>query len=124
MTDTAALPPLPPLVMGGKEVDGRTLPARRYKAVCADLASDMGGDPSAGQWLLIARCAGLTVQAEQLEAQIVRGEAVDVGVYSKLVNSLARVLGQLGLQRRARDVTPSGPVLDSHTAALMGADDD
>src|SRR6185437_16459889 len=80
LTDETTLAPHIPstLVIGGKEVDGRTLPARRYRSVCSDIASDVGGDPSAGQWLIIPRAAGLTVQCELLDASILSGEAVDV----------------------------------------------
>jgi hypothetical protein len=116
--ETTALPPIPStLVIGGKEVDGRTLPARRYRAVCSEIASDLGGDPSAGQWLIINRAAGLTVQCELLDAAILTGEAVDIASYTTLTNSLVRTLKTLGLERRAKDVSP-GATIDAHAAAV------
>lgn len=108
------------LVIGGREVDGRTLPARRYKSLCGDLAADMGGDPSAGQWLLICRCAALTVQAELLDQRIVTGEPVDPAAYVAMTGALTRTLKALGLERRAKDVTPAATI-DAHAAAVREA---
>jgi hypothetical protein len=116
--ETTLAPPIPStLVIGGKEVDGRTLPARRYRAVCSDIASDLGGDPTAGQWLILQRAAGLTVQCELLDADILAGKPVDVAAYTTLTNSLVRTLKTLGLERRAKDVTP-GATIDAHAAAV------
>ena len=80
------------------------------------------GEPSAGQWLLIHRIAALTVQLETLDARVASGEAVDCETYTKLTNTLNRVLTTVGLQRRARDVTPAGRVVDSFAAAVRAAD--
>jgi hypothetical protein len=110
--------PLPvTLVIGGREVDGRTIQARRYRSLCGELASDMGGEPSAAQWLLICRCAALTVQAELLDQQIVTGGEVDVTAYTALTGALTRTLKTLGLERRAKDVSP-GATIDAHAAAV------
>lgn len=119
LTDETTLAPHIPstLVIGGKEVDGRTLPARRYRSVCSDIASDLGGDPTAGQWLIIQRAAGLAVQCELLDAAILSGEAVDVASYTTLTNSLVRTLKTLGLERRAKDVSPAATI-DAHAAAV------
>ena len=46
-------------------------------------------------------------ESEQLEAQIVNGEAVSVEDLVKLVNGQNRTFASIGLRRRARDVTPS-----------------
>jgi hypothetical protein len=122
LNDESTLAPHIPstLVIGGKDVDGRTLPARRYRAVCSEIASDLGGDPSAGQWLIINRAAGLTVQCELLDAAILTGEAVDVGQYTTLSNSLVRTLKTLGLERRAKDISP-GATIDAHAAAVRAS---
>ena len=110
--------PLPvTLVIGGREVDGRTIQARRYRSLCTDLARDMGDDPSAAQWLLICRCAALTVQAELLDQQIVTGGDVDVAAYTALTGALTRTLKTLGLERRAKDVSPAATI-DAHAAAV------
>lgn len=110
------------LVIGGREVDGRTLTARRYRDLCAELASDAGGDPSSAQWLLICRAAGLTVQLELLEARIVQGEQIETAEYASLSNVLIRLLNTLGLNRKAKDVSPAILTIDAHARAVKDAD--
>lgn len=124
----AGPPPVPrgaPLVIEGRRVDARTAPAKRYQAIFQALVSDLGGQPSAAQNILIQRAAALSIQCEIIEHGLLTGGGADVDKLTKLVNTLGRVLGQLGLQRHARDVTPGGAVLDAHTAALIegGGDD-
>jgi hypothetical protein len=124
LTDETTITPHIPstLVIGGKEVDGRTLPARRYRSVCSEIASDLGGDPSAGQWLIINRAAGLTVQCELLDQAMLTGAAVDVAQYTTLTNSLVRTLKTLGLERHAKDVSPAA-IIDAHAAAVRESTD-
>ncbi len=40
------------------------------------------------------------------EARLATGEVLDVQTYTTAVNALRRLLGDLGLERVARDVTP------------------
>jgi hypothetical protein len=109
------------LVIGGKEVDGRTIPAKRYKAVCTDLANDIGGDPTSAQWLLICRAAGLTVQCELKEADLATGNSVDIAEYTALAGTLIRVLKTLGLDRQAKDASPKIISIDAHARAVKAA---
>lgn len=108
------------LVVDGKVVDGRTVEARRYRGVCGDLASDLGGEPSTAQWLLLCRASALTVQLEMMEQHILTGTTIDVGQYTALTSVLIRTLKTLGLERRAKDVTP-GATIDAHAAAVREA---
>ncbi len=119
--DSRVIPVPSTLVIGGRAVDGRTIPAKRYKAVMADLAADAGGEPSTAAWLLISRAAGLTVQLEQMEAVIASGGAADVEAYAKLTGALVRVLNTLGLGRKARDITPKVVEIDAHARAVKRA---
>lgn len=109
------------LVIGGTEVDGRTKPAIRYKAICYELAADAGGEPTTGQWLLIQRAAGLTVQLELMEIDIVQGKEVEVADYSTLTGKLIQLLRTLGLDRRAKIINPEVPSLDGHARAVREA---
>ncbi len=87
------------------------------------MAEDAGGEPSAAQWPLIHRAAGLTVQLEQLEARVASGEEVDVLQFTNLTNALVRVLRTLGLDRRARVIAPeAAPVIDLHAKAVRASD--
>lgn len=118
MTDTPEVGGFAPLVIGGKAVDGRTMAAKRYKSVVADLVSDIP-EPSTGQRLLISRAAGLTVQIEMIEAEIASGKPCIVNEYTQLVSALVRVLGKLGLDRQAKDINPKAPLLDAHARAVI-----
>jgi hypothetical protein len=90
------------------QIDGRTRPALAFKAVVAELASDLGGADhlSRAQMELIRRAAGLSVLASQQEADILTGGSVDVEAYTGIANTQRRLLVTLGLKRKARDVTP------------------
>ncbi|MGB0748173.1 MAG: hypothetical protein ACPGO3_05465 [Magnetospiraceae bacterium] len=114
------------LVIGGKAVDGRTLPAKRYKAISVELANDVGS-PSTAQWLLIHRAAGLTVQLEMMESEIATGKVVDPGPYASLTGQLVRLLTTLGLHRVAKDVSPTidpPKTLTGHAALVHNASKD
>ena len=102
------------LVIGGKKVDNRRFEAKRFKAVCAGLANDIGGEPSTALWLLIQRAAALSVQAELLEVVLATGGKVDTVAYTKITSSLIRVLSELGLTQRVKDETPSNLVIEEN----------
>jgi hypothetical protein len=52
--------------------------------------------------------------AEAMEADAVSNKAFDVDLYGQLTDRLGRCLQRLGLERKARDVTPT---LQSYLAA-------
>jgi hypothetical protein len=88
-------------------VDGRSLTARRFREISAAMAADLGGDLTEAQRHLVARAATLACWCEEREAELARGGEFDVGQYSTVTNTLRRLLSDLGIERRARDVTPS-----------------
>ncbi|MEL7719025.1 hypothetical protein AAG598_03185 [Citromicrobium bathyomarinum] len=88
-------------------VDGRSVTYRRYRDILGQLVSDLGGDPSEAQMQIARRAASLAVWAEEQDASAANGEPLDIGTYTTASNSLRRLLADLGLERRARDVTPS-----------------
>ncbi len=82
--------------------------SRRLRDLLDDYLSDLGGveNTSAMEQDLARAAAGLAVRREQIEAALVRGEEVSSEEWVRIVNSENRTLGNLGLKRRARDVTP------------------
>ena len=88
-------------------IDGRTGPARRFREIVAQMASDLGGDPSQGQAAIMERAATLIVWCEGEEAARARGESFDIASFTTATNALRRLLVDLGLERKARDVTPA-----------------
>jgi hypothetical protein len=86
-------------------VDGRSVVARRYRDILAQLTSDIGGDPSEAQSIIIRRATQLAVWCEQAEAESAAGSPLNIGEYATATNTLRRLLLDLGLERRMRDIT-------------------
>ena len=82
--------------------------ARRYRDLVLSILEDLGGNDlvSEAERQLVRRAAAMAVLSEQLEAQIVNGEAVSVEDLVKLVNGQNRTFASIGLKRRQKDVTP------------------
>lgn len=105
-------------VTNGREVlpgiDGRTFWARRMRDLVALHVSDLGGADacSEAEKSLVRRAAALTIELERLEQRFARAEPdnishPDLDMYSRLSNTLRRLLDMNGLQRRSRDITPT-----------------
>ena len=86
-------------------VDGRSVIARRYRDILAQLTSDIG-DPSEAQSIIIRRATQLAVWCERAEAEAASGKPLNIGEYATATNTLRRLLLDLGLERRMRDITP------------------
>jgi hypothetical protein len=93
-------------------IDQRNSWVRRAKELIADHISDCGGadNTSAAERSLIRRGAVLTVELERLELKFAQaGEASvdDLDLYQRTAGNLRRLLEAVGLQRRAKNVTPT-----------------
>lgn len=88
-------------------VDMRTSGGRRFKEICADLVDHLGDEATAPQFAIIRRAAALGVWCEQAETAQAQGEDLDVAAYTTATNTMRRLLADLGLERKSRDVTPS-----------------
>ncbi len=97
-------------------VDGRHL--KRLRSLTRRHIADLGGDISHAEKILVGRASMLALLAEVLEAKFaahdMQAKPQDLDSYQRVVNCLRRCLESLGLQRRARDVTPS---LDEYLAS-------
>ena len=100
-------------------IDQRLAIARRYRDLVAQIAIDQGGADrcSETRMQLIRRFASGAVLAEELEARLARGEPVGIAEHALLSSTLVRLAQRIGLERRARNVTPSvGQYLAARTA--------
>jgi hypothetical protein len=93
-------------------VDGRSAWIRRCKDVIELHLADLGGDAntSAAERSIIRRASVLTVELEQLEAKFAQAgqaSAEDLDLYQRTAGNLRRLFEAIGLQRRARDVSPT-----------------
>jgi len=85
-------------------VDGRTLPARRYRELVANMAADLGGDLTMAKQAIVCRAAALITWTEQTEAEYANNGKMDISHYTTATNALRRLLADIGLDRVARDV--------------------
>ena len=67
----------------------------------------MGGNPSAAQDAIARRAATLCVWCELAEAEMAAGGKIDIGEFATTANAMRRLLVDLGLERKAHDVTQS-----------------
>jgi hypothetical protein len=90
-------------------VDGRSLIARRYRDICSAILVDQGGEDacSESRKQLIRRFSAAAVIAEQMESRLANGEEISIGEHALLCSTLVRVARQIGVNRIARDVSPS-----------------
>jgi hypothetical protein len=106
-----------------RSLDGRSATARRFRDLVNAFVTDMGGLDRGSEVRLglVRRLAATTVQAEMLEARMVNGEAIDIATLCTLASTTVRLSQRLGLERRARNVTPSvGEDLATRTAPATG----
>ena len=102
-------------------LDGRSASARRFRDLVHRFVSDMGGLDRCSEIKLglLRRLAAATVQAELLEARMVKGEQVDIEQFCTLASTTVRIATRLGLERVPRDVTPS---VKDYVASINGGD--
>jgi hypothetical protein len=97
------------------EGDPNSAWARRFHDLVLGHVSDLGGrsNLSEAQFALCKRAAGLECELEQMEGRLSLGEAVDLDSYGRASSHLRRLLESLGLERKARDVTPDGVAIEA-----------
>jgi hypothetical protein len=108
------------------ELDQRSAWARRLRDLITDHVADLGGADAASQAekVLVRRAAMLTLQLELLEQRFALNDggeasAPQIETYQRTTNTLRRTLEALGLERRAKDVTPGhSAVLDQLVEAV------
>jgi hypothetical protein len=102
-------------------VDGRSLVARRYRDIATAILVDQGGQDqcSESRQQLIRRFAAAAVLAEELEARLARGENINISEHALLCSTLVRVARQIGVDRIAKNITPT---LDEYLSAKEAAE--
>jgi hypothetical protein len=95
------------------KVDGRSAEYRRFKDAYGDFILHLGGDEATEpQRYLARRAAALVVWCEKAETALALGEDMNIVTYATATNSLRRLLADLGLERRAKDITGLASYLD------------
>ena len=88
-------------------IDQRSLAYREYQDAVADLVHHMGSSPTVPEQAMLEEAAGLIGGCRQERLKLLQGGEFQIGPYTTAVNSLRRVLGDLGLEQRLHDITPS-----------------
>lgn len=89
------------------DVDGRSPIVRRIRELLDQFIADMGGDPSEAKRSIAKRAATLIDWCESAESKMANGKELDIATFTTAANTLRRLLADVGLERHARDVTPS-----------------
>jgi hypothetical protein len=91
------------------DVDGRSAMARRFKDISSAILADQGGAEQCSETRLqlVRRFAAAAVLAEKMESHLANGEQIDIQEHALLCSTLTRLAQRIGIERRAKDVTPS-----------------
>ena len=92
-----------------ENLDGRTKARRQFDAIATGIAADLGGEDrlSTVQKHLVEAFAGAAIHVHDLNARLLLGEQVDIVEHSQAISTMVRVASRIGLDRLARDVSPS-----------------
>jgi hypothetical protein len=84
--------------------------SRRYHDLVVRHVQDLGGPDllSEAQLSLIRRATSIECELERLDALLSTGAEVDLDAYGRASSHLRRLFETLGVERKARDVTPDG----------------
>lgn len=109
---------------GHQRLDGRTWQAQFLEREAASLASDLGGDLSHQQRLVVALVARQRLLVEMIDAWLFQQHPVNRGKRALLpvvrerqaiVDGLARMLSTLGLERRAKRAPTLAEVIEQES---------
>jgi hypothetical protein len=83
--------------------DKRGPVARRFKDLCGEITSDLGGPGilSEAQRQIIRRIASMATWCESEEAKMADGVEIDIDRFQRTANSLRRLCEAIGLERRS-----------------------
>ena len=105
------------------EIDKTSGAGRFFAKLVRDIESDLAGrrNLSRIELELIRAFAGAATTLQYLNVQVALGESseIDLTGYATIASTMLRLGSRLGLDRRARDVTPS---LSEHLASLREQD--
>ena len=94
-------------------VDGRTIAARRFRDLCAAFEAEVGGVLSESDKAMVAQAAALSLRAEELQADLIRGRDIDNDLLVKLSGTVKRILSVIGAKAKDK---PAGDALAEHLA--------
>jgi hypothetical protein len=111
-----------PQLLSRTRIDRRSNAAKVFDRLVAAVQSDLGGRDqlSAIELALVEAFAGTAVTLDNLNTRLLLGQEIDLSQHAQAVSAMVRVASRLGLQRRARNVTPS---LSEYLAKLQESEE-
>jgi hypothetical protein len=108
------------------DLDRRSVPFLRYESIRCGIIADLGGEDAVttAQAQMADRAAFISMKLEMLQIADLSGGEIDLQRYGELVDRGRRSFETIGLERRARDLTPT---VDQYVAGLAhenGEDDE
>lgn len=97
-----------PQLLTRDRLDGRRNAVATFDKHAREIQNDLGGADqlSAVQLHLIEAFVGEALVMQTMNAQIMLGQEVDLGLHALVSGALCRLATRLGVKRVARDVTP------------------
>src|SRR5215467_13621191 len=89
------------------ELDGRTMAARQVRETMAAIESDLGGDLTTAQKAIVERAAITSAVLSDMATNWLTTGQLDAVLWATLSNLERRLYESIGLDRVARDVTPT-----------------
>ena len=90
-------------------LDRRSNAKKAFDRIVAEVENDLGGPAglTAVQRALIEAFAATSILVNDQGARVVLGEPVDVATFAQLTSTMCRLASRIGIERIARDVTPT-----------------
>jgi hypothetical protein len=88
-------------------LDQRTVAAKQARDTIAAIERDLGGDITTAKRQIIESAAVTSAMVADLGSRWLAGEQIDLALFTTLCNSQRRLLESVGLEFRAKDITPS-----------------
>jgi hypothetical protein len=117
---------LAPITRGN--LDGRTLAARQWETIVTQIRDDCsanGTELTLVQLAMVEAFAGLSVQLDALNTDVLLGKSVDQGPYCQLITTMVRVGSRLGVKRKPKEIgqtlPPTWTTRSSQSVAMMAS---
>ena len=90
-------------------LDQRTAAAKQAREVISSIGADLGGGDNitTAKRQIIESAAVTSAMVADMGSRWLAGEQIDLGLFTTLCNSQRRLLESVGLEFRAKDITPS-----------------
>jgi hypothetical protein len=98
-----------PQLLTRDRLDGRRNAVATFDKHAREIQNDLGGYDalSAIELALIEAFVGASLTMQTLNAKIMLGEEVDLGLHALIAGALCRLASRLGVSRRAKDISPT-----------------